>query len=185
MRTRCTSQVLDHTLLGRYVKHLTSCGDDHPLALGRKANSCDVVATLFQLRAGKDVIGCQGHVHLLGLLLGGIQFIEVTPILKHDGFTEAAGELAVIFSEVRHLARLFCLCVIGEQVHRVVTVGEEEDLIANPHREDVLRLVVGDVLHLLGSGIIHPDVVSHTALVVFPGTEFTHYPIVGKLFTIG
>ena len=66
----------------------------------------------------------------------------------------------------------------------MVAVGEEIDLVANPHREDVLRLVVGDVLHLLGCGIIHPDVVRHTTLVVFPRTELTHHTVIGKLFAI-
>ena len=48
-----------------------------------------------------------------------------------------------------------------------------------------MRLVVGHVFHLLGSRVIHPDVVGHTALVVFPGAELAHHAVVGHLFAVG
>ena len=185
MSTRRASQVLDHPLFGRYVKHLTSCGDHHSLTLGGKARRRDVVTALFQLRARKDIIGSQRHIDLLRFLLGRIQFINVTAILKYDRLAIAAGEFTIIFCEVGHLAGLFRLGVIGEKIHRVVTVREEIDLVANPHREDVLCLVVGDVFYLLGSGIIDPNIICHTTLVVFPSTEFTHHAVVRKLFAIG
>ena len=74
--------------------------------------------------------------------------------------------------------------VIAEEVHRAVAVGAEIHLVADPHREDVLRIVVGDVLDFLRLEVVNPHIVSHAAAIVFPSAELTHHTVVGNLLTV-
>jgi len=116
---------------------------------------------------------------------GSVHLIDVSAILKHNGIAGSTRKLDIIFGEVGHLCRLPGLRVIDEDIHRTVAVGKEEDIISNPHREDVLSDVVRNVLYRLRGGIVYPDVIRHTALIVFPGTEFAHGTVVGQLLSVG
>ena len=94
------------------------------------------------------------------------------------------GPLDVVIGVVRHLGGLLGRPVIAEQVHRAVTVGAEIHLVSNPHWEDVLCVVVGDVLDLLRFEVVNPHIVGHTAAIVFPSAELTHHAVVGNLLAI-
>ena len=64
----------------------------------------------------------------------------------------------------------------------MVTVGDEIDFIAYPHRHNILGLVLRDVLHALA--VVNPDIVSLTAAVVLPGTELAHSTVICKFLSI-
>ncbi len=76
------------------------------------------------------------------------------------------------------------LCVVGKQVHRAVTVGDEVYLIANPHRDYVLCHIVGDVLYGLGCRVVDPNIVGHASAVILPVAELSHHAVVSKFFPV-
>ena len=95
-----------------------------------------------------------------------------------------AGELDVVVRIVGHLLRLPVGGVVDKEVHRLVAVGDEVDVLANPHRADVLRHILRQVLHLLGRGVIEPDVVSHAATVILPVAELAEDAVIGHALPI-
>ena len=100
-----------------------------------------------------DIIGGEGYVHFLRFLRHRIHLIDIASILENDRIAEAAREFHVVLSEVRHLTCLFSLRIVNEQVHRVIPIRKEIDLITNPHRKDILRLIVRDILYTFFSGL--------------------------------
>jgi hypothetical protein len=66
----------------------------------------------------------------------------------------------------------------------MVTVGEEIDFVAYPHRENVLSFVVGDVGELCGADLVDPDVVGLASAVVFPSAEFTEGAVHCKILAV-
>ena len=184
MRAWRTGQVLRHALLHGDIEHLAPGGYHHALALRGEAGRRDILSAVLYLRAGIDIIGRERDAHLLRFFHGSVHLINIATVLEHDLITKATGELHVVFGEVGHLACLARLRVVDEYVHRVIPVGEEEDLIADPHGEDVLRLVVRHVRHALLLRVVDPDVVRHTAFVIFPRTELAHHPVVRQSLAV-
>ena len=115
---------------------------------------------------------------LLGLLGRGIELVEEASLFEDDQLSVGAGELHVEVVELGDLRSGLGLRVIDEDVHGHVTVGGEVDLVSHPHGEYVLGDVVGDFLDLLP--VIDPDLVGHSATIVFPCTELPHDPVVGE-----
>ena len=183
--TRCARQVLRHPLRSRHVEHLATGRHRHTLAIGRQAGSRHVRRTRLGRFPRIDQVGSQRNLHLLRLFRLRIQLIQETALLEDDPVAVRTGEFHVVIRKVGHLLHLAALRVIDEEVHHPVAVREEKDLVADPHRENVLRLVVRHVRHLPSRLVVNPDVVRHTALVIFPGAELTHDAVVGQPFAVG
>ena len=98
----------------------------------------------------------------------------------HYGLPVGTGELDIVVGVVCNLGDLAAGGIYAEEVHRHVPVRGEIDLLSDPHREYVLRIVLHYPLHLLRLGVICPYVVGHSAAIVFPGTELAHHPVVGQ-----
>ena len=111
--------------------------------------------------------------------------MDIASLFEHDGLAVGAGELDVEVREFGDLFRLAGLGVVDKEVHSHVTVGNEEDFVADPHGEDVLGVVFGDIGDALLGRIPDPDVVCHAAAVVLPGAEFTHHAVVGQPLAVG
>ena len=182
--TRCTGQATGHSLLDRYVKHLTTSRYIDALTIGTEVGRRHAVGHVEQFGTGLQVIGMQGDVNLLALARFGVELIEVASLLKDDDASISRGELHIIVGKVGHLLRLVGTGVVAEEVHRHVAVAGKEDFLTNPHREDVLRHVVGNVGHLLLFGIINPYIIGHATAVVLPGAEFAEHAVVGQLLAI-
>ena len=124
-------------------------------------------------------------MHLLGVLRGWVEAVDVAAVLEDDQPAVGGGELDVVVLEVGHLLRLLRAGVVNEDVHRAVAVGEEVDFVAHPHGEDILGVVVGHVFDRLLVRIVDPDVVGHAAFVVLPGAELAHDTIVSQAPAVG
>ena len=59
-----------------------------------------------------------------------------------------------------------------KKIHPAVAIGDEVDaVIRSPHRADILCRIVGQVLRRAGLEIVDPNVIRHSAAVMFPGAE--------------
>ena len=169
------------TLANRNVENLSTCGHSSPLSIRRDTES--TAGDFLKLGTGIDHVGSQGDVDLLSLLRRRIEFIEETSLLEDDELAVGAGELDVEIREVGDLRGSLRGSVVHEYVHVHVAVGHEIDLIADPHREDILCSIVSDLLDALS--VIDPNLVGHTATVVFPCTELPHDTVVSQFLPIG
>ena len=85
-----------------------------------------------------DVDGHRG-----GLTGGQIITPDVTGLLKHDRLFAHRWELDVEVREVRQLLCFLRCKIHNEEIHPVVPVRNEIDLVVrSPHRADVLRRIV-------------------------------------------
>ena len=132
-----------------------------------------------------DVVGGESDVDFARLACGGVEGIDVAAFLKHDGVAVGRGELDVEVGEVGHFLGFACEGVVGEEIHGHIAVGDEENLVADPHRGDVLGGIGGDVGHGAFCGVVDPDVVGHSATIIFPGAEFAHHAVVGHALSVG
>ena len=182
---RAAGEVTGNALAHRHVEYFSAGADNHAGAIGGCAGVVNVTAVQFAaLGAAVDGVGGQFYANLAVISGGGVQLVQPAAVFKHDGLAVGGRELYVIFLEVGNLAGGAGAGVIGEQVHHHISVAGEENLVSYPHGEDILGGVVGNVGHLLGLGIVNPDVIGHAAAVVFPGAEFTHHAVVGHLFAV-
>ena len=166
------------------VEDFAAGGHDHPGPVGREAHGSTLPGDVDPLGASVNIVRCERYGNLDGLAVLRVQPVQPAAVLEDDGLAVGGGELHVVLLEVRHLLRLLRLGIVHEQVHDHVAVGGEEDLVADPHREDVLGYVIGDILHLAGLGVIDPHVVRHATPVVLPGAEFAHHAVVGQFLPV-
>ena len=163
-----------------------AAGDDqHALAVGREAEGEHLSADVLVFGTAVDVVILQIDGHFLAFAGLDIIFVDVAAVLEDDILLRIRGEFAVVLGEVGDFARLAREGVVAEEVHRPVTVGEVVDLVADPHREDVLRVVVGDLLQFGRTHAVDPDVVGLAAAIVFPGAEFAEHPVHGQVLPVG
>ena len=181
--TRRPAEVAGHTVTHRDDEHFATGRHDKAVAIRGDGRGCRTGEMALLGTAVHGIRG-QGDVDLLAAAGRRIELVNVTGVLIDDDLAIGAGELDIILVIVGHLLCLLRAGVINEEVHDVVPVGSEEDLIADPHREDVLGDVVGHILDLLGLRIPDPDIVGHTAAVVLPGTELTHDAVVRQAFAV-
>ena len=185
MGARRAAEVAGHAFLGRDIEDFAPGGHRQSASIGREACRRDVSGHVLALAPGIDIVAGQADFYFLALPGGRVELEQETAFFKDDDLAVGAGELDVVILEIGHFLGGLCLGVIDKEVHRQVAVGEEEDFIPDPHREDVLGLVAGDVDHGVGGRVVNPDVVGHAAPVVFPRPEFAEDPVVGQLAAIG
>ena len=175
---RIIKKIHHGAFLGRQGEDVAAGHHQHAFPVGREAVAAhgQVAAAVFG--AAPDVVVGELDVHLLRGALLHVVPVDVAAVLEdHEAVGGVGRELAVVFGEGGHLAALLRAGVVHEQVHRAVAVGEVVDLVADPHREDVLGVVVGDLLQLGGAHRVDPDVVGLAAPVVLPGAEFAEHPV--------
>ncbi len=121
--------------------------------------------------------------HWLG---GEVEAVDVAAVLEHDGILAQRRELHVEVGETGQLSCLFRPRVVDEEIHPLVgvAVGEEVDPVASPHRDDVLRRIVRDILGRLGVEVVDPDVVGHAAAIALPRAELAEDAVVGELLAV-
>ena len=179
-----TADVAGDTLLHGNVEDFTPGGHDHARTVRREAHPRPLSCHIYPLGTTVDVVRCQRDGNLDGLAVLRVQPVQPSTILEDDGLAVRGRELDIVVLEVRHLLGLLRLRIVHEQVHDHVPVRGEEDLIADPHGEDVLCVVVRDIFHLSGLGVIDPHVIRHAAPVVLPGAEFTHHAVVSQFLPV-
>ena len=181
---RC-GDVVDGAVACGQGEQVAAGDDEHALRVGREAEGEHLAADVLVFGTAVDVVAVQVDRHLLTFAGLHVVLVDVTAVLENDVLLAERGELAVIFREVRDLARLLGLRVVDEEVHGAVAVGEVIDFVADPHREDVLGVVVRDLLQLRSPHLVDPDVVGLAAAVVFPSAEFAEHPVEGQLLAVG
>ena len=182
--TGSTGDIFRHTLCSWNVEHLAARRNRYPFSVRRSAGGSQVLRTFLDGSTGIDIIRSQDDIYFFRPTGRSIHLIDVSTILKYNRIAGSTREFDIVLGEVGYLFRLPGLCVVNENIHRAVAVGNEKDVITNPHGENVLSNVVRDVFYRLFPGIINPDIISHTTFVVFPGAEFAHGTIVGQLLPI-
>ena len=180
-----TGEVFRHALLYGQVEDFAAGRGHDPFAVRREASAAQVLAAVLDGTAGVNIVRRQRDLHLLGPLRGRVEAVDVAAILEDDQPAVGGGELDVVVLEVGHLLRLLGRRVVDKDVHRAVTVREEVDLVAHPHGEDVLGVVVGHVLHGFLVRVVDPDVVGHAAFVILPRAELTHHAVVSQTSAVG
>ena len=167
-----------------HVEDFAAGGHDHPGAVRGQAHARAIAGHGLALRAAVHIVRSERDGDLRGLAGLRVQPVQPASVLEDDGLAVGGGELHVVLLEVGDFLGLLRLRIVHEEVHDHVAVGSEEDLVADPHREDVLGDVFGDVFHLAGLGVIDPHVVRHAAPVVLPGAEFAHHAVVGQFLSV-
>ena len=132
-----------------------------------------------KLAAGIHILGIESDMYLLALAGRRVETVQIPGVLIDNRPAVRARELDIIVGISGHFLRSPGLCIIGKYIHRLVPVGDEEDFVPDPHRDDVLGHIVSDVLYLLRGRVVNPDVVRHAATVIFPCTELAEHPVVG------
>ena len=178
-------EVARHSFLAGNIEDVAACAEEQAAAVGRECPRVDEIFHIANLGTGGIALVAHLYVDFCGFARCGVEFVDVAPVLKHYDASVGAWKFHVVLGEISHLGSGFSHGVVAEQVHGVVAVACEENLIANPHGEDVLSYIVGDIIHFPGLGVINPDVVGHTALVVFPGAELAEHAVVGKFLSVG
>ena len=134
------------------------------------------------------MILCQSDFHLFGFRVIHIQehLVNKTAVLEDDRLVAQGRILHIILRKIRQLLRFLALQVVAVHVHPLVliAVGHEIDLVAVPHREDILSRVLGDVLRVAALKIIDPDIIGLTAAVALPCTELAEDPVIGYLLAV-
>ena len=177
--------VAHRTVLGGEGEEVAAGDDQHALAVGRKVVGEHLVGHILVFGTAINVVVSEIDGHFLALAGLDVVLVDVAAVFEDHVVLRVGGELAVVFREVGDLADLLGLGVEDEEVHGPVAVGEEVDLIADPHREDVLGVAVGDRVDLGGAHAVDPDVVGLAAAVVFPGAEFAEHPVHGQILAVG
>ena len=178
VRSRRAGDVAGDACLDRHVEDFAACRDGKAVSLVGDADCRQVAVDVHFLVTGVDAFGVKVDVDFLDGPVGGVEGVEVAAVLENDPFAVGARELDVILLEIGDLGGLSGLGVVDEDVHPVVAVRDEEDLVANPHGHDVLCVVVGDRLD--GLAVVEPDLVGLTSTVILPGTELAEDAVVGK-----
>ena len=135
---------------------------------------------MFLFGTGIHIFAIQRNVNLLRLAAFRIEFVKVTAMLIDNHLSIRTGELHIIVRVIGHLFGFSGFGVVHKQVHGHIPIRSEKDLVANPHREDILSHVVR-----FGRRIVDPDIVGHTATIIFPIAEFAECPVICQLFAIG
>ena len=185
MNTGRVGNVAGDAMLCRHVKHLATGTQNQTAAIGSKTAAAQVVTHLALLLAGKIVLAVEINGDFLATLGRWVEHIEIAAILEDDLAAATVGELHIILGEIGHLLCSTSSGVIHKDVHAVVTVAHEIDLVANPHGINVLSDVVSDVCHRFGLGVIDPDIIGHTALVVLPSAELTEDAVISQFGAVG
>ncbi len=180
-------QVARRAVLGRHGEHVAPRAEERPVSVGRDVEVGDAVADVHgDGPPAVEVLGDR-HRHLLGLLGGEVEAVEVAAVLEDDRRVAERRELDVVVGEARELLRLLRPEVVAVEVQpvRLVAVGEEVDLVPLPHRDDVLGRVARQVGGGLRPEVVEPDVVGHPAAVALPGAELAEDAVVDELLAVG
>ena len=135
-----------------------------------------------QCRAARGEVFLEVDRHYRRLPAGQIVTPDVTRLFEYNRVLPDRRELDVVILEGRELLGVFAGQIRREEIHPAVAIGDEIDaVIRPPHRADVLRRIVGQVLDLAGLEIKKPNVIGHAAAIMFPGAEFTEDAVVNHL----
>ena len=167
-----------------YGPYVATCTEGHTGAVGRDAAAVDELAAVDVFVADASVVVNDLHFDGVFLAIAEVVTVQLAAVFIDDVVVAQRRPFDVVISVLSHFLCLLGVVVVNEEVHRAVAVGTEVDFIADPHGEDILRLIVGDVFGSLGLEVMDPNLVGHAALVVFPGAELTHDAVIGHLFAI-
>src|SRR5579864_7796381 len=116
----------------------------------------------------------------------GLQIVEMNlaELLVHDGARSSASRFDVQALVAYRLAYLAGSEVVGEQRDRAVAVGEEIDLLSDPHRVEDIRVFGGDFVELGIGEASDPDLAGPPAAVPLPSREGGRIRFVGQALGI-
>src|SRR2546423_1291939 len=119
-------------------------------------------------------------------LVAGMGFPDVAAALVDDLIAIARRPEDVVVSMVRDLARLLRLQVVLVEIQlSAFTIGREVDRVADPHRLVVGRRIAGDLLALVRSEVVDPDVLRASAAIALPCAELALDRRVDDLRSVG
>ena len=76
------------------------------------------------------------------------------------------------------LFQFFAREINRKKIHSAIAIGGEIDaIIRSPHRADILRRIIGEILGRARLEIVDPNVICHSAAVMFPGPELAEDPV--------
>ena len=173
-------------MFGGHGKHIAPCAEKGARSVGRNIEGGGGAADVGQPAAteSKILMDANGDAH--GVFAIEIESVKVPAVLEDDGLVAQGRELDVELGETCYLAGGLVGGVVHEQVHApvLVAVGQEIDPVAVPHRKDVLRGMLGDVVRGARREIVDPDVVGLPAPIAFPGAELAEHAVVGQLAAV-
>ena len=169
--------------LDGHVEYFSACRDGHAVTFLRYADVGEILVHMHLLGAGIEAFGIELDVDLAVRTVGRVEGIDIASVLEYDPLAVGARELDVVLLEIGDLGGLPGLGVVHEDVHPMVTVGDEEYLVAHPHGDDILGFVVGDGLD--GLAVVDPDLVGLAAAVVLPRTELAEDAVVCEFLPVG
>ncbi len=149
-------------------------------------NTSPRATTVTRWPSGEGEIFADGDRNDGGLFGGEIKFPNLAGLLEDDGTLAERGEFYVVIGERGELLGLLCGEIVAEEIRARGALRDKVDAaVGRPHREEILRGIVGDVFEGAGLQIEYPDVVGHAALILFPRAEFAEDTVVGDLGVVG
>ncbi|OPZ81422.1 MAG: hypothetical protein BWY77_00652 [bacterium ADurb.Bin431] len=115
-----------------------------------------------------------------------VEHVEIAGAHIDDLLSVAGGHLDVEIVEEGDLSHRFGGKIIGIEVGDAVVaaVGDEIELLSDPHRIGALADIVGEVGVLFSGEIVEPEVDILAALVAFPVILLAAFGAVGQLFAV-
>ena len=112
--------------------------------------------------------------------LAALQIVspDVAGLFENDRFFPDRRKFDVEIFEVGELLCFLRDKIDNKQIHPAVAIGNEIDLVVrSPHRANVLGRIVGQVFSRAGFEIVDPNVVGHSAAIMFPSSELAENAI--------
>ena len=112
--------------------------------------------------------------------LAALQIVspDVTGLFENDRFLPDRRKFDVEIFEARQLFRFLRGKIDTEQIHPAIAIGDEINFVVrSPHRADVLGRIIGQIFGRAGFEIVDPNIVGHSAAIMFPGPEFAEHAI--------
>ena len=183
MAIGCVCQIINSTLLCRHRENLSASSNKSTLAIRRHC-AC-ITAYSAELGTRRKINVVERNIYLFAAAVSNSIFVYVSAILKDNIFVRCSGEFNIILLKISEFGCCTTLCIIFEEVHRVVAVADKVDAVAYPHREKILILIFSQLFHFCGTNLVHPNLISLSTLIVFPCAELAEHTVEGKLLTIG
>jgi hypothetical protein len=180
-------EVAGGPVFGGHGEHVAAGADHCPGAVGRDVEGGDFLGDVPAAAAAAGEVFPDLHRDALDAFGGEVEPVEEAAVFEHDAGVPEGRELDGELGEGGERAGLAGLQIEDVQVGLAqgVAFGHEVDPVAAPHREDVLRRVLGEAARFPGVEVIEPDLVGLAAAVAFPGAELAEDAVVGELPAVG
>ncbi len=185
-RGRGAGDVADVALLRGHGQDLPVRLEERALPRGRDVRAQDLLG--FQLREVRARLGkvpCHPHVDDVVPAAREVDEVQRAELLVDDDPGPGGRSLDVQALVLDHLRHLPAAGVVREQAHGAASVGEEIDLVPDPHGVEVVRVLPRDLLQGEVGEVDDPDGLGLSAPVALPGRLPLEGGNVGQLRAVG